>query len=439
MIRILPRRATGATEIVDNEKNGALKEPYMMMRSFVFGTCPAIAVLLAVLAGAAAAEDREYSLLYMAEFSAGDPVARASIVVTQERSLLREVQVFIDPQRHRLLRACGEVEENADGWTWRPPPQRCGALEYEVTIPDRRGEGYDAYMADDWAIVRLDDLFPPAATRTLKGAVSRASLSFTLPEDWSAETPYGSIDDKPRAIANPERRFDRPVGWAILGDLGVRRQKIADRRVVVAAPVGTGYRRLDTIAMLNWNLPQLVEVFPTLPGRLLIVGADAPMWRGGLSGPNSLLLHGSLPLISENGTSTLLHELVHVASGLRAEGDADWIIEGSAEYYGLELMRRSGTITPYRFERALKGLARWHREEGVDELSTDRAYGATTAKAVLIMQRLDAEIREASGGRNSLDDVMRLLIKGDGEVSETDFRDAVGQVLGRPSRVLAEL
>ena len=55
--------------------------------------------------------------------------------------------------------------------------------------------------------------------------------------------------------------------------------------------------------------------------RLLIVSAGDPMWRGGLSGPSSMFLHSDRPLISENRTSTLLHELgAHRARHPRRRG-----------------------------------------------------------------------------------------------------------------------
>jgi hypothetical protein len=63
------------------------------------------------------------------------------------------------------------------------------------------------------------------------------------------------------------------------------------------------------------------------------------MWRGGLPGPASLYLHADRPLISGNSTSTLLHELVHVAQSYRAAKDEDWIVEGIAEYDTLERLR----------------------------------------------------------------------------------------------------
>ena len=59
------------------------------------------------------------------------------------------------------------------------------------------------------------------------------------------------------------------------------------------------------------------------------------MWRGGLSAPQSLFVHSDRPLISENATSTLLHEVMHLALGIRAAEQFDWIVEGLASYFAL--------------------------------------------------------------------------------------------------------
>ena len=56
------------------------------------------------------------------------------------------------------------------------------------------------------------------------------------------------------------------------------------RHVAVSAPVGSGVRRLDTLAFLQWTLPELARVLPSLPANLFIAGAPDGMWRGGLSG-----------------------------------------------------------------------------------------------------------------------------------------------------------
>jgi predicted metalloprotease with PDZ domain len=226
------------------------------------------------------------------------------------------------------------------------------------------------------------------------------------------------------------------VGWMAAGRLGVRWTKIAGRRVGVAGPTGQGVRHLDMLAFLRWNLPELVEVFPHFPGRLLLVSAGNPMWRGGLSGPQSLFLHADRPLLSGNGTSTLLHELVHVAQAHRAARDEDWIVEGIAEFYTLELMSRSGTISAGRRDLGFQKLEEW--AERIKSLEGQRSTGARTAKGVTVMRALDAELRRRTDGKHSLDDVARAMAEDGSPVSTARLRRTSAALAGGPLEALSD-
>jgi predicted metalloprotease with PDZ domain len=160
-------------------------------------------------------------------------------------------------------------------------------------------------------------------------------------------------------------------------------------------------RRLDTLAFLRWTMPRLVKIFDDFPERLLIVGASDDMWRGGLSGPSSLYLHTARPLISENATSTVLHELVHVATSSARERD-DWLVEGMAEYYSLEILRRSGGISKKRYDQTMQTLAAWVKRE--DGKLRSPSSGADTARAVLLLWNLAEQLKQSEVG--NLDDLV---------------------------------
>ena len=136
------------------------------------------------------------------------------------------------------------------------------------------------------------------------------------------------------------------------------------------------------------------------------------MWRGGLSAPTSVYIHSGRPLISENGTSTLVHEVMHVMMGARAADGHDWILEGFAEYYSLEVLRRSGTVTAERHTQALEDLAEW--AESAETLCGGESKGAQTALAVIKLAALDAELRERDEQNRNLDDLMYdMLVTGE--------------------------
>ncbi|MDJ0699840.1 MAG: hypothetical protein QNJ07_08295 [Woeseiaceae bacterium] len=345
----------------------------------------------------------EYALRYTVEVVPDAGEALVTLDLGQSRRLLREMRMTIDPERHHEIRGDGRIDVAGNDVRWYPPADG-GTIEWRVQLAHRRnGDGYDAWLGPEWGLFRAEDIIPRAHTRTLKGASSRTELQFEMPSSWTAVTEYFGRRNT-FEISKPDRRFDQPSGWIVLGDLGVRRDRVEDTRLAVAAPRNQSVRRVEMLALLRWTLPELARVLPSLPRRLTIVSAGEPMWRGALSGPGSLFIHAERPLISENATSTLLHEVVHVSTRLRARPGHDWIVEGIAEYYSLEMLYRSGSISEDRYDAARRTQAEWARE--ANALCVRSASGPVTALAVTILAALDAELRSIETAAVSLDDVV---------------------------------
>lgn len=394
----------------------------------------AAAGLWCLLAGIAAAEEFPYRLHYEVSLKPWEDRANVVLDMGEGAEHVRWMRFHIEAGRHDEFEGDGEIEQDGEYVTWTPPDEG-GRLAFSVPISRIRDDGrFDARMTETWAVFRGDDLVPPARVRQRKGAEADATLRVNRPNDWSFIGPYDEVEDGVYEIEHADRSFDRPTGWMAAGDLGVRWETIEDISVAVAGPVDQGVRRLDILAFLNWNLPYLGDLVGEMPGRLLVVSAAEGMWRGGLSGPRSLYLHADRPLISENGTSTLMHELVHMATSLKGASGADWVVEGLAEYYSLELMRRSGTITGNRFDKGLDHLESWSSE--VDALNVARSTGAVTARAVLVMRDLDREIRDATEDSSSLDQVLRALVALDGDVTLGRLREASEEAMGAQPKTL---
>lgn len=395
-------------------------------------------MLLTVVLQACSATAEQYDILYDVSVTPDRGEAAVTISLRGE-SLPSKVDVHFDPDQHHDLRAQPALDIEDEVATWRPRASG-DSLSYRFTIDHKRdGDSYDAMVTEDWAVLRSDKLIPPMAVTAAKGLQSSAELDFDLPEGWSSAAPYESLSDADNRyrVTDPGRSFIRPKGWLILGSIASRQDVIADVRVRVAAPRGQDIRLQDALAFVNWTLPHLKEIFPDFPPRLLIVSADDPMWRGGLSGPNSLFMHGDRPLISGNRTSSLIHELVHVGTSIRGTDKSDWIVEGIAEYYAVEILRRSGGISEHRFRETLEELAQWGEES--DGLFTGRSSGATTARAVGVMYRLDRELRELSGGKKSLDNVATELARDGGKISVREFVDTAESIAGTQLDALSDV
>ena len=384
-----------------------------------------IALLVCARAGTALAA-ADYDVEYRLDAAPAEGQVTVSMRVTQSTVLLRQVRFVNVGERYGKFDGDGTWRRDGDEVTWLVPA-RGGTLSWSVSVPHRRGkDSYDAWLDTDWGLFRAEDVIPRAATRTVPGAESRTSMRFDVPPKWSVITEYENNDGR-YAVSKPDRRFDQPGGWIVMGRLGVRRDRIAGTDVVVAAPVNTGFDRLEILSILNWTLPELARVVPRMPQRIAIVGAAEPMWRGGLSAPRSLFLHSDRPLVSENGTSTLLHEIMHLALDLRGARDSDWIIEGLAEYYSIRLIYRSGGMSRSRLAKIMASQREWADDAG--ELCDGPSTGATTALAVQILARLDREIRKTTDGRQSLDDVVATLIRRGADVNLSRLESAAADLL----------
>ncbi len=407
----------------------------------LFRLLPIVFVMSTSACGVPASESAEAepdsSRVYQLEYLVTpDPQAGGAWVelqLTQSANLLREVNMRAPAGRIGDPDGDGEFTLADERLIWKPPVKG-GGLRWFATIDHQRESGaYDAHITANWAIFRAEDVIPQAATRTLRGATSETTLSFDLPAGWSSVTEYFGREHA-YAVRNTNRRFDRPAGWIILGDIGVRYDRVAGVRVNVAAPTNHGMRRTEILALLNWTLPEVLRIVADFPKRLTIVGAGDPMWRGGLSGPRSLFVHADRPLISENATSLLLHEVMHIALGGAADDGMDWIVEGLAEYYSLAVLQRSGTITEKRFKDALRKQAEWGATAG--DLCAPHSSGAVTARAVSIMHALDREIRAGSGGSNSLDDVVAAMAASDQPITLAGFAALARQFVGEDPETL---
>ena len=378
---------------------------------------------------------RPFDLDYTIELLTKTDQARVSIVLGKSGELVSALSFLVDGKRYSAFTATGIFNNSAGKANWQP--NGVGAkLSYLVKISHKRSDGsFDARMTPDWAIFRGDKIIPAIKARMKKGATARAKVLIKLPPGWtSAETGWTRIHGERFAIDSPERKFDRPTGWMIAGKLGTRYDQLGTTAMFVAAPKGDLLDRMDALTLINYVWPEVESAFGKTPRKILIVGAGDPMWRGGLSATNSLFLHSERPLISENATSTLLHELVHVVTRISGEDRSDWIAEGLAEFYSIELIYRGGGMTDERHDKVYTWLADWSSE--VKSLRSESSNAEITARAVLLLRDLDQEIRLRSKDNQSLDDVVRAL-RPLRKVSTAEFIVTSEKVLGAKSKVLA--
>lgn len=384
-----------------------------------------------------AADAPSYKLDYWVQFLPEKEGALVEIRVNNGE-LLQKIRFDNSNGIYSEIRANGKLTVKEKQICWELPA-RDAKLSYFVKLTHERSPGkFDARITTEWALFRGDDLIPPIETIEVPNAFAIAHLEFVLPDSWkSIQTGWPRKKNNIFIIDNPDRLFDRPTGWMIAGKVGVRRATIKKTEISVGAPAGEGMRRMDVLTFFNFVWPELHKAFEKTPKKLLVVGAGDPMWRGGLSASNSLFLHSDRPLVSENGTSPLLHELTHMVTRISGKttgsSNDDWIAEGLAEFYSFELLYRADGMTNARRTKILRGLAKWGSD--VKHLRKNKSTGAITARAVVLFDELDNEIRKRSKNKYSIDDVVQQLML-QRKVSLDDLSIAVEKLIGTKSETL---
>jgi hypothetical protein len=398
------------------------------------GTCIAIGLSLSLGGSRSIAAGKEtFSIDYIVTISASAPEVAH---VRWELAGIEEIKAFrlrFAADRLKGFRGSGKLQPLDGGLLWEPAGPYAH-LTYRVAIDHARGQHgrFDSYGGRDWVLSRAHDLFPRIDVECYPDTPppkSRARLIFRLPRGWRSAAALAAEGPDTYRLNEPGKILDRPRGWFALGKFTLDRQEIAEIMVQVARMPGSTVQAPALFHFLTTTLPPLKKLLLTGPRTVLLVSAPDPMWHGGISGENSIYMHASRPLRTPDKTSPWLHEMFHVLQPYKPGPDADWIEEGTAEFYSLELQRRAGLIDAAAYTRALGYFERfglWN----VD-LRQQQDNAATNNSAPLVMYALDQRIQRATAGKRRLDDVVAQLAKEGGEVDTARFLRTVNLVSGR--------
>jgi predicted metalloprotease with PDZ domain len=174
---------------------------------------------------------------------------------------------------------------------------------------------------------------------------------------------------------------------------------------------------------------QVTLVLSTFPAG----AGGANTWSAETRGCKVTLLMGKTPSrvggLAQLGNA-LTHETFHlwIPNGVALEGDYDWFYEGFTMYQAVRAAVRLGLVTWPEF---LNAIARAHdgsmmtattRPQSLIEASKERwTSGAATvySKAMVVAFLYDLNLRNQTGGKRSLDDVYRRIMREHPRVSET--------------------
>ncbi|MEM1025499.1 MAG: hypothetical protein AAGD10_13530 [Myxococcota bacterium] len=371
---------------------------------------------------------RPVEFVYRIDIEPSERVAEVQLTVKQEGPALRQLRFHVDPERHLGFEGDGELirsetEEGEIYMAWQVPGGG-GQMRWTSRLDHARDpRSYDARIATQWAIFRGSDIVPPSSSTFGSGSTSSGRFTIHVPKSWKVVTHHAPIEGRNRSfrLEDADRFFKRPSGWLMLGRLKILQFEVGEVDFLLASTRRIGPHLTDIRTFLRLTLPALLKHLDSGPRRITIVIAGDPMWRGGLSGPGSLYLHADRPLVASDGTSPLLHELVHVLMEARSGEDGDWIVEGLAEYYALMALYESGGLTEEEKDKAIAGFRK--RGQKAKSLLTDRSRGDTTAKAVDVLARLDGALAMTAAG--GLDVVLAALSQADQPITTALFEELV--------------
>lgn len=361
---------------------------------------------------------------------------------------------------------------SAGGASLVPDPDDATALR----VVSLDAEGGCAYSVDLGAVARAgggdcvragDDVLTRPGAWLLRPMLLPLSLRVTatirVPKGLRCAVPWTPEPAAPGAASDPlvaRYRLDRSIwsmaGHAVFGRFARESLEAAGATfdvVTLSAPhraTTAGIRRwlraaIDAIALLYGRFP-----VPRVGLYVVPVPADADAdpvpfgstWYGG--GPHVVLY---LSQRAQDGDLTgewvALHELLHTTMPSIAVEDA-WLSEGFVTYYQEVLRARAGFQTPaVSMQLIEEGFGRG-RATGTGRTLADESrvmrenhtfYRVYWGGAAIAM-KLDVELRRSSGGKRSLDDVMRHLSRraGNGEdVSAAALVADADAFLGAPT------
>jgi len=334
----------------------------------------------------------------------------------------------VAPQRFAHLQATGRLQQTAPTtWLWAPG-EISGELSYEAQlIHERTVKGFDSYHGGSWVLTRTSDIFLRKHFNSTLPLRTLTRVEFQLPPQWEVASAMTPLTATTFAARERHNVLTAPYGWLLMGDLETRTVSVADTQLVLAAPT-TAHADFAALGdLLGRSLLRFHHLMGELPPRLVIVIGPDPMWRGGLSGEDSLYLNENLALISHDYTSTAVHELFHITQGFqKASERSDWIVEGLAEYYSLRILHDIHRITRHQF---VKGVRKFEQEGHWNEnFSTSADNHALYNSVPLIFFYLDELLQTRTSGKKSLIDVVHILDE-QHRVSMLDFKQALHTVL----------
>ncbi|SEH17711.1 hypothetical protein SAMN04487967_3355 [Natronorubrum sediminis] len=324
------------------------------------------------------------------------------------------------------LEALDGFEEGSDGtYRWDETTAE-PSIEYAMPA-DRTDDGHHHDHADggysfvdtgEWGLVQVPDV----------------SYSLQVPESEAVGVEETvSIDGDGTAGSDV----------AFFGSLEEYERTVDGETITLAVPDAADMTEepgdvLDTLETASGDL----ELGPRSDETLIVAAPTDADWgpRGVQYGDSDAWVRADAEL--EEASNVWLHEYVHVRQGYDTSAttsDAEWLVEAQAEYYAASLALEQGLISFDEFADFLeRGEQPPYADETLAEPTTWDESETDYVKGPLVYGEIDRQLRVATDGDRTLEDVFRQTNAQHAEISQEAFRSALEDAGGEDVRAVAE-
>jgi hypothetical protein len=343
-----------------------------------------------------------------------------------------------------------------------PPAEAGGCVRYGVDLDAaaRAGGRYAQRLALRISDARL--ISPHLFLWAPPGGPEGATIRFVLPDGFAVSVPWAPVPDRPGTyVLGP-----RPLAWDARIALGPLTRStirlpglVLEVALLPGEPPAPG-REIDqwlrrsgeALAAIDdsgrWAPIERLQVLVVPIGRSGEPVPWAEVMRGGGDAVH-LYIDQTRPLAGFLADWTLVHELSHLLHPY-LDGDGRWLYEGLASYYQNVLRARVGLLEPHTAWRRLhaafgRGRAATRPGQSLarasDRMPVERAFMRVYWSGAAIALLADLELRERSGGRESLDTALVELRRRHGPFdrawSADELLEALDEATG--TRVFTDL
>ncbi len=235
----------------------------------------------------------------------------------------------------------------------RPPGVGRTVLAYTIDptyFPPGRllKPGYaNSRLTRGFGVLRTSALFPRFAAEDQLPA----DVTFQLPPDWAAVTPWNELRRRGGASTYRLTREEfAATDYVALGPFRTTQVHVGDSRIRVGTLDHAGTLPLETVVALVRRALGVVRL--PLPGSGILSAIVVPpdFMSGGAAGDRTV--------VQPAWPEVLAHEIFHWwnDAGLTGE-DAAWFREGLSEYYGIRIARGMGAFSDERARACLADMA----------------------------------------------------------------------------------